>query len=71
MTRTPEELTEAAWQALDELTMKGTITLPEGPLVAPDSKVIVDVFKWLATLQGRPKKGPKAMDAWKPRETKA
>ena len=51
--------------------MKGTITLPEGPLVAPDSKVIVDVFKWLATLQGRPKKGPKAMDDWKPRETKA
>ena len=69
--RTPEELTEAAWQALDELTLTGKVQLPEGPLVAPDSKVIIDVFKWLATLQGKPKKGPKAMDDWKPKETKA
>jgi len=81
--RTPEQLTKAAWDALDEFTRTGQITLPSGggqdgasPRVVfpekddPTCKTLVDVFKWLAQLQGKPKKTPKAMDDWKPAETK-
>ena len=83
-TRTPEELTKAAWAGLDEFTRTGKITLPSGGgqdgtkphVIEPDKedptcKVIVDVFKWLAQLQGKPKKTPRAMDGWTPKETKA
>ena len=69
--RTPEQLTKDAWVAMDELTSTGVITLPNGTKVAPDAKVIVDTFKWLAQFSGKPKKTPKAMDGWSPRETKA
>lgn len=68
--RTPEELTAASWAALDEATRTGQITLPDGTVVVPEAKTLVDIFKWLAAFQGKPKKTPKAMDDWKPKETK-
>lgn len=81
--RTPEELTRAAWTGLDEFTRTGQITLPAGggqdgesPRVIspnkedPTCRVMVDVFKWLAQLQGKPRKTPKAMDDWHPKETR-
>ena len=74
--RTPEELTRAAWRALDEFTKCGKITLPNGKVLIPDSedptcKLALDTFKWMAQLQGKPKKTPKAMDDWKPQETRS
>ena len=70
--RQPAELTEAAWEALDELVRTGSFHLAENPVAQkPETKTVVDVLKWLATLQGKPKKGPKAMDDWQPKETKA
>ena len=84
MARTPEELTKAAWESLDEFTRTGAITLPEGGgndgtkprVVAPEKddptcRVLVDVFKWLAQFQGKPKKVPRAMDDWTPKVTKS
>ena len=68
--RTPEELTRDAWAVIDDLTRDGTAKLPGGKALIPDDKVIVDLFKWLAQLQGKPKKTPRAMDDWKPQETK-
>lgn len=68
--RTPEQLAEGAWQAIDDLTRDGLTQLPGGAVVQPEPKVIVDLFKWLAQQQGRPRKAPKAMDDWKPPETK-
>lgn len=73
--RTPEQLTKDAWKALDEFTRTGKMTLPSGKVVVPDkddptAKTLVDVFKWLAQFQGKPKKTPRAMDDWKPQETK-
>ena len=75
MARTPEELTKAAWEALDEFTRTGRITLPSGKVTAPEKddptcKTLVDVYKWMAQLQGKPRKTPKAMDDWRPAETK-
>lgn len=83
-TRSPEELSKAAWANLDEFMRTGKITLPSGGgqdglrprLIEPDKedptcKVMVDVCKWLAQLQGKPKKTPKSMDDWAPRESKA
>ena len=83
-TRTHEELTKEAWARLDEFTLTGRITLPKGAgpdgesarVVKPDKddptcKVLVDVFKWLAQFQGKPKKVPRAMDDWAPKVTKS
>lgn len=68
--RSPEELTQAAWEAINELTYTGRIVLPNGAPILPEAKTVIDVFKWLAQFQGKPKKTPKAMDDWKPPETK-
>ena len=68
--RTPEELTRDAWRTIDDLTASGQAKLPGGKVITPDDKVIVDLFKWLAQLQGKPRKTPRAMDDWKPQETK-
>lgn len=73
--RTPEQMSKDAWQALDEFTESGKITLPDGSVIVPDAKdptakILVDTFKWLAMFQGKPKKTPRAMDDWKPAETK-
>ena len=68
--REPAQLTEDAWAALDELTHAGVVTLPGGAVLAPEPKVVIDVFKWLANLRGKPTKVPKAMDNWQPRESK-
>lgn len=73
--RTPEELTKAAWAAIDEFTTDGVITLPGGKVLTPDKedptcKLALDVFKWLAQVQGKPKKVAKAMDNWKPPVTR-
>ena len=81
--RTPEELSKQAWAYLDEFMRAGQITLPQGggkegkePLVIrpdkedPTCRVMVDACKWLGQLQGKPKKTPRAMDGWAPKETK-
>lgn len=68
--RTPEQLTQAAWDAINELTYNGKVTLPGGQAVIPEAKTLVDVFKWLAQFHGKPRKTPKAMDDWRPSETK-
>lgn len=70
MPRTPEQLTEQAWQVLDKLAEAGRATLPSGKVIIPEDKTLVDIFKWLATLQGKPHKTPRAMDDWAPKETK-
>lgn len=72
--RTPEEMTRAAWRALDEFTLTGRITLHTGLVLVPDKedpacRLALDVFKWLATLQGKPKKVARAMDDWRPKVT--
>lgn len=69
--RTPEELTAAAWKAIAEFTSQGKITLPSGRVLIPDKddpscKYALDIFKWLAQVQGKPKKVARAMDNWKP-----
>ena len=82
-TRTPEDLSRQAWANLDEFMRRGSITRPEGAgpdgtlprVIAPEKddptcRVLVDVCKWLGQLQGKPKKTPKAMDNWKPPETR-
>ena len=82
--RTPEDLTRQAWSYLDEFMRTGKITLPEGGgkdgleplLIQPDKedptcRLMVDACKWLGQLQGKPKKTPRALDDWKPKETKA
>ena len=68
-------MTKDAHEALDEFTRTGRVTLPSGQVVVPDAKdptakMLVDVFRWLVQFQGKPKKTPKAMDDWKPAETK-
>ena len=70
MSRTPEQLTQDAWLAIDEATQSGKVTLPSGLVIVPEAKTLLDLFKWLAQFQGKPKKTPKAMDDWKPPETK-
>ena len=83
VSRDPVELTRQAWEYLDEFMRTGKITVPEGGgpdgkqsrVVIPDkedptARVLVDVCKWLGQLQGKPKKTPRAMDDWKPAETK-
>lgn len=70
MSRTPEQLTQDAWLAIDEATHSGKVTLPSGLVIVPEAKTLLDLFKWLAQFQGKPKKTPKAMDDWKPPETK-
>lgn len=67
--RTPDQLTKGAWEVIDSLMEKGSAVLPSGKVLAPEDKVLVDLARWLANLQGRPKKTPKAMDDWKPQET--
>lgn len=82
-TRSPEELTKQAWAYLDEFTRTGKITLPQGGgrdgtephVIMPDKddptcRLVVDVCKWLGQLQGKPKKTPRALDDWQPKETK-
>ena len=68
--RTPEQLTIDAWDAIDQLTASGQAKLPSGVVIVPEPKTVVDLLKWLASLQGRPRKTPKALDDWAPQETK-
>lgn len=74
-TRTPEELNQLAWSKIDEFTRTGRLTLESGDVLIPDKedpacRLALDVFKWLAQLQGKPRKTPRAMDGWSPKVTK-
>ena len=82
--KTPEDLAKQAWGYLEEFLDSGKITLPSGGgprgtdprVIEPDKedptcRVMVDACKWLGQLQGKPKKTPKAMDDWRPPETKS
>mgnify|MGYP001612421343 FL=1 len=82
--RDTQALAKQAWGYIEEFLDSGAITLPQGGgkdgteprTVSPDKedptcKVMIDVCKFLGQLQGKPRKTPKAMDDWHPRETKA
>ena len=72
--RTPEAIAHDAWRCVDELRTSGQCVLADGKTVVcgddKDAKTLVDLLWKLATLHGKPKKAHKAMDDWKPKETK-
>ena len=83
-TRDVQSMARQAWGYIEEFLDSGAITLPKGGgkggieprVVSPDKedptcKVMIDVCKFLGQLQGKPKKTPKAMDDWVPRDTKS
>ena len=68
--RDPAELSEKAWEHLDQAVKGGVIELESGREVVLGAKEMVHVLQWLATLKARRPRAVHKPEDFQPKVTK-
>lgn len=67
---TPEELSAAAWDRINEAMAVGAMFLPGGRVVTLGPDNVVKLVQWLATLKAKRPKAVMKPEDYTPKETK-
>jgi hypothetical protein len=68
---TPEELSAAAWDRINEAMAIGAMFLPGGRVIILGPDNIVKITQWLATLKAKRPKAVMKPEDYTPKETKS